>query len=334
MKQLLRCTLPALVAVGMLAGLGPAGAALAQDQGAPVAPAFEGDPEWPRVIEDDGITFTVYQPQIDKFDSTVLEARAAVQVEATVDDKKQTTYGVVWIKANTFIDKEAGLVQLDDIQITKVEFPDGGRQGRAVPRGLPPQRGARAHVLARAHRGQPRDRAGRQEGQRRPAQERPAEDLLPHVARDPDHDRRRAGAARRGGLGHEARAQLPQPDPPGRRWLLHADRRPLGHVDHGDRSLAPRGERAAQRAADARRARQGREPVPGGPARGSGRGRHGAAREGKDPRRHRLDRARGAHRHRGRARDEADRGDPDPLRGEHVGRHPARPRRTRATTSP
>ena len=90
------------------------------------APADQGDIEWPRVIEDGGVTFTVYQPQIDKFDSTVLEARAAVQVEATVDDKKQTTYGVIWIKANTFIDKEAGLVQLDDIQITKVNFPTAG----------------------------------------------------------------------------------------------------------------------------------------------------------------------------------------------------------------
>jgi hypothetical protein len=90
------------------------------------AQAPAGDPQWPRVIEDGGVTFTIYQPQIDKFDDTVLEARAAVQVQTPVDDKTQTTYGVIWIKANTFIDKESGLVQLDDIQITKANFPTAG----------------------------------------------------------------------------------------------------------------------------------------------------------------------------------------------------------------
>ena len=88
------------------------------------APAAEL--QWPRVIEDGGVTFTVYQPQIDKFDDAVLEARAAVQVETGTGDKKQTSYGVIWITANTSIDKESELVQLDDIQITKANFPTAG----------------------------------------------------------------------------------------------------------------------------------------------------------------------------------------------------------------
>jgi hypothetical protein len=83
-------------------------------------------PVWPRVIEDSGRTFTIYQPQIDKFDDTVLEARAAVQVDTPVGEKTQTTYGVIWIRANAFIDKETELVQLDDIQITKASFPTAG----------------------------------------------------------------------------------------------------------------------------------------------------------------------------------------------------------------
>ncbi|HEX4441775.1 MAG TPA: carbohydrate-binding family V/XII [Thermoanaerobaculia bacterium] len=85
-----------------------------------------GDPVWPRVIEDNGRIFSIYQPQIDKFDDTVLEARAAVQVETPVDDKTQTSYGVIWITAHTFIDKENALVQLDDIQVTKANFPTAG----------------------------------------------------------------------------------------------------------------------------------------------------------------------------------------------------------------
>jgi hypothetical protein len=80
-------------------------------------------PVWPRVIEDGGMTFTVYQPQIDRFDETVLDARAAVQVETPLDGKTQTTYGVIWITARTFIDKESGLVQLDDIQVSRANFP-------------------------------------------------------------------------------------------------------------------------------------------------------------------------------------------------------------------
>ncbi|MGE5414881.1 MAG: hypothetical protein ACM3NW_11935 [Syntrophomonadaceae bacterium] len=87
---------------------------------------YQGDPQWPRVIEEGDTTFTIYQPQIDKFDATELEARAAVQVETQLGDKKQTTYGVIWITARTEIDKENRLVQLDDIQIVKANFPTAG----------------------------------------------------------------------------------------------------------------------------------------------------------------------------------------------------------------
>ena len=72
-------------------------AARAQEYGEAVASG--GDPEWPRVIEEGGTIFTVYQPQIDKFEDAVLEARAAVKVDTKVGDKTQTSYGVVWITA-------------------------------------------------------------------------------------------------------------------------------------------------------------------------------------------------------------------------------------------
>jgi len=86
----------------------------------------EGDLVWPRVVTAGDTTFTIYQPQIDTFDAAVLEARAAVQVETQVGDKKQTTYGVIWIKANVSIDKESRLVRLDDIQVVKANFPTAG----------------------------------------------------------------------------------------------------------------------------------------------------------------------------------------------------------------
>ena len=111
-------------------GIAVAASPALRGQDAPPAPAdesadreYQGDPQWPRVIEDGDTTFTIYQPQIDKFDSTELEARAAVQVETKVGDKTQTTYGVIWITAHTEIDKENRLVQLDDIQVAKANFP-------------------------------------------------------------------------------------------------------------------------------------------------------------------------------------------------------------------
>ncbi len=106
--------------------------ALRAQQGAPVdeeAMASGEDPQWPRVVERDGVTFTVYQPQIDRFSDASLEARAAVKVDTIVEgdgektDRTQTSYGVIWITANTQIDKETELVELTDIEITKVNFP-------------------------------------------------------------------------------------------------------------------------------------------------------------------------------------------------------------------
>ena len=87
------------------------------------AAEVQEDSVWPRVIEDGGVTLTVYQPQIDVFEDDNMEARAAVQVDTKVGDKTQTNYGVVWIKAHPFVDKDAGIVQFDDIEITKASFP-------------------------------------------------------------------------------------------------------------------------------------------------------------------------------------------------------------------
>lgn len=114
-RNLTRLALSLLVAAGV-AGIS---ALRAQD-----ADAASGEElQWPRVVEAGDTTFTIYQPQIDKFEDAMLEARAAVKVDTKVGEKTQTSYGVVWISARTQIDKENDLVELDDIQITKVNFP-------------------------------------------------------------------------------------------------------------------------------------------------------------------------------------------------------------------
>ncbi|MET0620698.1 MAG: carbohydrate-binding family V/XII, partial [Thermoanaerobaculia bacterium] len=104
----------------LVAAAAALGVTLAQD----AFPATEADApqeelQWPRVVERDGMTFTIYQPQIDKFADAMLEARAAVKVDTKVGEKTQTSYGVVWITAQAFIDKENELVELSDIQVNK-----------------------------------------------------------------------------------------------------------------------------------------------------------------------------------------------------------------------
>src|SRR5262245_19259524 len=126
MSRLLPRIVPAVTLALALTGLG---VAVSQDAPPPSddQEASAADLTWPRIIEEGDTTFTVYQPQIDRFDDAVLEARAAVQVETKLKgDKTQTTYGVIWIKANTSIDKESRMVELSDIQIVKANFPTAG----------------------------------------------------------------------------------------------------------------------------------------------------------------------------------------------------------------
>ena len=96
---------------------------------------------WPRVVQQGDATLTIYTPQVEKLEGDEFESRAAVQVETRVagEPKPRTTYGVAWIHARTEIDKEAGLVTLDDIEITRVSFPgDTEHEGdyQAMIRGL------------------------------------------------------------------------------------------------------------------------------------------------------------------------------------------------------
>ena len=111
------------LALTLAAALAGSGAALAQAAADADAAPAEDELQWPRVVEGDGMTFTIYQPQIDKFADAMLEARAAVKVDTKVGEKTQTSYGVIWITAQTFIDKENELVELSEVQVTKASFP-------------------------------------------------------------------------------------------------------------------------------------------------------------------------------------------------------------------
>jgi hypothetical protein len=90
------------------------------------AGAIVDDP-WPRRLVSGSNTFSVFQPQYEHWDQGRLDGRAAVAVENAASP--QPTYGVVWFSARTEIDKDTRMVTLEDLTISRADFPtvqDGG----------------------------------------------------------------------------------------------------------------------------------------------------------------------------------------------------------------
>lgn len=76
---------------------------------------------WPRKFTQDGLTLTVYQPQLEKWEHNRLAARAAVSVENQASP--QAVFGVAHLSARTEVDKEHRLVTLADLAVTGADFP-------------------------------------------------------------------------------------------------------------------------------------------------------------------------------------------------------------------
>jgi len=76
---------------------------------------------WPRVHKENGLTISIYQPQIEKWEGNQIEARIAVGVQAT--GAKSPEYGVVTMSAKADVDKAARIVILRDFNFTRAEFP-------------------------------------------------------------------------------------------------------------------------------------------------------------------------------------------------------------------
>src|SRR3989454_11673084 len=92
----------------------------------PAASDLNVDP-WPRQLASGDDTFSLFQPQYESWDQGRLSGRAAGAVENRVSP--QPRYGVIWFAARTEVDKEARMVMLEDVTVSKVDFPstpDGG----------------------------------------------------------------------------------------------------------------------------------------------------------------------------------------------------------------
>jgi hypothetical protein len=76
---------------------------------------------WPRTFASGTDTFTIYQPQVGKWDGNGVDLYSAVELTTGKDSPGK--YGVVWFQARTEVDKLNRLVTLDQAQVTKVKFP-------------------------------------------------------------------------------------------------------------------------------------------------------------------------------------------------------------------
>ncbi len=89
--------------------------------------AQDGESAWPHVMQEDAVTVTMYQPQIDRWSDNDFEARAAVSVQEGDDPP---IFGAVWISGSFEVDSETRLVSFYNITIPSVAFPETSDEHR------------------------------------------------------------------------------------------------------------------------------------------------------------------------------------------------------------
>jgi hypothetical protein len=90
--------------------------ALSARQLAEAAPA-----PWPVQVTDQGLTFLIYQPQVDKWDGNGLEGRSAVSVRN--DASGLRNFGVAYFSARAELDPVSRMVTVRDAVVGKADFP-------------------------------------------------------------------------------------------------------------------------------------------------------------------------------------------------------------------
>jgi hypothetical protein len=140
---------PALAADQPVAADPAQPAAPAADPSQPAVPPIdESKFKWPRVYNDGTTTITVYQPAIEKWDGFNFQARFAVSIQEA--GKPAPAFGVVWLTAQSNVDKEEGIVTLTNMTITKSNFPTEPNNGQEFVTYLTSQLPAQSMPIALA----------------------------------------------------------------------------------------------------------------------------------------------------------------------------------------
>lgn len=77
---------------------------------------------WPREIESNLGKIVIYQPQLDTLEGNVVRGRAAVSLQGP--EKKEPLFGALWFRSEISVDRDAGLVTVEDTKILRSKFPD------------------------------------------------------------------------------------------------------------------------------------------------------------------------------------------------------------------
>jgi hypothetical protein len=117
MKCPSRLTVGAWPAVVLLLGInGPA-----HSQTNDMEPGVPDEDPWPRAIQVEGSTVKIYQPQLNSWTNNLLDAYAAVAIKNR--GSGNIDYGAIWFTARTEVDKVNRIVTLDNLNLTKQNFP-------------------------------------------------------------------------------------------------------------------------------------------------------------------------------------------------------------------
>ena len=106
--------------------------ALAQSSG----PASPADP-WPRAFKLNNADVLVYQPEVESWEWNMLNFRAVLSITPT--SSKREVLGVIWASARTQVDRVSRIVSLEDIKLTKSNFPTLPDNGAGYLRALQTQ---------------------------------------------------------------------------------------------------------------------------------------------------------------------------------------------------
>jgi hypothetical protein len=137
----------ALAACASQSGSGSAATASPPPEHVASTQATAPNPDsWPRSFTLSGATLRVYQPQVEKWEGNQLEFRAAV--EATPTNGGTRSFGVIWCTARTEVNRVTRLVTLEDLHLTRSNFPTLADNGASYRRGLEQQLGGSRRTIA------------------------------------------------------------------------------------------------------------------------------------------------------------------------------------------
>lgn len=88
----------------------------------PIVQGADDGFNWPIEIEtDEGLVITLYQPQLESFNSNILEGRMAVTIKPK---DKDLIFGALWFESTVSTDTENRTVSIAKMHIAKTHFPE------------------------------------------------------------------------------------------------------------------------------------------------------------------------------------------------------------------